>query len=114
MKLKIAGFLAAAFVAAGSLGAAHATTLAGGINANGSRQVKNPFYTVSHPSVGRYIINFTTPFAAPFATCLFMPVGNFVPSGLVEKTSSCDVTFINPAGKLSNVLFNFIATSTTD
>jgi hypothetical protein len=35
------------------------------------------------------------------------------PSGLKETTKSCDVTFINSAGKLTNVLFNFLATTTT-
>jgi hypothetical protein len=93
--------------------AAQATEIAGAINANGTRQVASSAYHVSHPGVGHYIITFKTPFPAPYATCIFMPIGNDSPSGLIEKTTSCDVTFINSSGKLANVLFNFIATNTT-
>jgi len=94
-------------------GAAQAAEVAGAINANGTRQVASPAYHVSHPGVGHYIITFTTPFPSPYATCLFSPIGNNSPSGLIEKTTSCDVTFINSAGKLTNVLFNFLAVPTT-
>jgi hypothetical protein len=94
-------------------GAAQAAEIAGAINANGTRQVASSAYHVSHPGVGHYIITFTTPFPAPYATCIFMPIGNDNPSGLIEKTTSCDVTFINSSGKLANVLFNFIATNST-
>lgn len=93
--------------------AAQATEIAGAINANGTRQVASTKYHVMHPSVGRYVITFTTAFPTPYATCIFMPIGNISPSGLSETTKSCDVTFINSAGKLTNVLFNFLATDTT-
>ena len=107
--------LFAVLIGAGlSTGAAQATVIAGAIDANGTRQVKSPAYHVSHPGVGHYIITFTTPFPAPYATCIFTPIGAYSPSGLVEKTTSCDVTFINSSGKLTNVLFNFIATNTTN
>jgi hypothetical protein len=95
-------------------GAAQAAEIAGAINANGTRQVKSPQYTVSHPSAGRYIIHFTQAFPTPYVTCIFMPVGALYPSGLLETTKSCDVTFINSAGKLTNALFNFLAVDTTD
>jgi len=94
-------------------GAAQAAEVAGAINANGTRQVASPAYHVTHPGVGHYIITFTTPFPTPYATCLFMPIGNISPSGLTETTKSCDVTFINSTGKLTNVLFNFLAVPTT-
>lgn len=93
--------------------AARAGQIAGAINANGTRQIASTQYHVSHPGVGHYIITFTTAFPAPYATCIFMPIGNVSPSGLVEKTNSCDVTFINSSGKLVNTLFNFLAVNTT-
>jgi hypothetical protein len=102
---------AAAVVSAGAAGAAE---IAGAIDANGQRQVKSSLYTVGHPSTGRYVIKFKQAFPAPYATCLFMPIGSYHPNGLVETTTSCDVTFTNEAGKLSNVLFNFLAVTTTD
>jgi hypothetical protein len=95
-------------------GLAQAAEVAGAINANGTRQVKSSQYTVSHPGVGHYIIHFTHAFPAPYATCLFMPLSAVSASGLTEKTTSCDVTFINGTGKLTNVLFNFVAVDTTD
>jgi len=96
-------------------GAAQAAEVAGAINANGTRQIASPAYHVSHPGAGHYVITFTTAFAKPYATCLFMPVGSVAAvSGLTEKTTSCDVTFINSSGKLTNVLFNFLAVPTTD
>jgi hypothetical protein len=91
---------------------AQAAEIAGAINANGTRQVASSAYHVSHPGPGHYIITFTAAFPAPYATCIFMPIGNNSPSGLKETTKSCDVTFINSAGKLTNVLFNFLATTT--
>jgi hypothetical protein len=94
-------------------GAAQAAEIAGAINANGTRQVASTQYHVSHPGPGHYIITFTTALAAPYATCIFMPIGNYSPSGLTETTKSCDVTFINSSGKLTNVLFNFLAVTTT-
>ena len=95
-------------------GAARATEIAGAINPNGSRQLASSAYHVSHPSTGRYVITFTKPFASPYATCLFMPVGGaFSASGLKETTKSCDVTFVSGSGKLTNVLFNFLAVTTT-
>ena len=93
---------------------AQAAEVAGAINANGSRQVASSAYHVSHPGTGHYIITFTTPFPSPYATCLFMPVGGgLATSGLTETTKSCDVTFINGSGKLTNVLFNFLAVPTS-
>jgi len=104
--------LSAAMLA--SAGAAQATEIAGAINPNGSRQVASSAYHVSHPGTGHYIITFTTAFPSPYATCLFMPVGGvYAASGLTEKTTSCDVTFISTSGKLTNVLFNFLALPTT-
>jgi len=96
-------------------GAARAAEIAGAINPNGSRQAASPAYHVSHPGIGHYIITFTTAFAKPYASCLFMPVGSFsAVSGLIETTKSCDVTFVNSSGKPANVLFNFLAVPTTD
>lgn len=111
MSLSVAFFGAAMLTATG---AAQAAEIAGAINANGTRQVASAKYHVTHPGIGHYIITFTTAFPGPYATCIFMPIGNVSPSGLVEKTKSCDVTFINSAGKLTNALFNFIATDTTN
>jgi len=108
--------LSAALIGASLIaGAAQAAEVAGAINANGSKQVSSAAYHVSHPGTGHYIITFTTAFPGPYATCLFMPVGAVTAvSGLTEKTKSCDVTFINSSGKLTNVLFNFLAVPTTN
>ena len=89
--------------------------IAGAINADGSRQVASPAYRVTHPGTGHYIIAFTTAFAKPFATCMFMPVGAFAAvSEVLETTKTCNVTFVNSSGKPANVLFNFLAVQTTD
>jgi hypothetical protein len=108
--------LSTILLGAGMLTAAgvQAAEVAGAINANGSRQVASSAYRVSHPGTGHYIITFTTAFPSPYATCLYMPVGGiYAASGLRETTKSCDVTFINSSGKLTNVLFNFLAVPTT-
>ena len=111
--------LAAAALCAGIFGLigvanAASSQIAGAVDADGKRQVKSSQYTVTHPSKGRYIIHFTTPFPAPYATCLFMPVEATAANGLVEKTTSCDVTFVDSEGNLMNTIFNFLAVVTTN
>jgi hypothetical protein len=68
----------------------------------------------SHSGVGHYTITFTQAFPAPYATCIYMPLGNYHVSGLIEKTTSCDVTIVNSSGSPFNVLFNFLAVNTTN
>jgi hypothetical protein len=97
-----------------TIGAAKAEEIAGAIDANGKPQIESTKYKVSHPGVGHYIITFTQAFPPPYATCIYMPIGNYHVSGLIEKTDSCDMTIVRNSGSPVNVLFNFLAVNTTN
>ena len=97
-----------------TIGTAKAEEIAGAIDANGKPQIESTKYKVSHPGVGHYIITFTQAFPPPYATCIYMPIGNYHVSGLIEKTDSCDMTIVRNSGSPVNVLFNFLAVNTTN
>jgi hypothetical protein len=113
MKSAIFGLLTAAAIAAAMPAHAVSTTIiAGGINADGSVQVISGQYSASRPGTGHYVIKFLNGYS-PYPSCIFMPLPSAHVSGLIEKSKSCDVTFVNNStGKLTNTLFNFVAVPT--